>query len=115
MCRIFWTSSKAVCWVALSRWSLDWPRGGAGLFFSFIMAGSELMAEVCLDAFVVGMLYRHLKIAAMEHWLGIAVKRTWISALLTAGGLGLAGYFLGLLAPDTHSLGPALKAIFEGL
>ncbi len=73
------------------------------------------MAEVCLDAFVVGMLYRHLKIAAMEHWLGIAVKRTWISALLTAGGLGLAGYFLGLLAPDTHSLGPALKAIFEGL
>ncbi len=85
-----------------------------GLLFSFVMAGSELLAEVFLDAFVVSLLYRHLKTAASEHWLGTAVKRTWIAALMMAGGLGLAGYFLGLLAPDSHSLGPALKAIFQG-
>lgn len=88
--------------------------GVTGLLFSFVMAGSELLAEVCLDAFVVSLLYRHLKTAASEHWLGTAVKRTWISASLMAAGLGLFGYFLGLLAPQSHSLGPALEAIFRG-
>jgi len=88
--------------------------GAVGMLFSFVMAGSELMAEVCLDAFVVGLLYRRLKIAAREHWLGTAVKRTWVHALIAAGGLGLIGYFLGLMAPQSHSIGSALKAIFGG-
>lgn len=87
--------------------------GAVGMFFSFVMAGSELMAEVCLDAFVAGLFYRHLKIAAKEHWLGTAVKHTWISALLTAGGLGLMGYFLGLLVPGSHSIGLALKELWS--
>ena len=57
----------------------------ASLLVSFVMAGPELLAEVFLDAVVVTILYRHLKTAAKEHWPGTAVKRTWISALLTAG------------------------------
>ena len=85
--------------------------GVASILFSFIMAAPELLAEVFLDAVVVTMLYRHLKTAAREHWLSTAVKRTWISALLTAGALSLLGLCLDGLAPHSDSIGPALKEI----
>ena len=88
--------------------------GVGSLLFSFIMAGPELLAEVFLDAVVVTMLYRHLKTAAREHWLGTAVKRTWRSALLLAAALGLIGGCLALLAPNSHAIGPALKEVFRG-
>ena len=85
--------------------------GMASLLVSFILAGPEFLAEVFLDAVVVTMLYRHLKTAAKEHWLGTAVRRTWKSALLTAGLLAFLGWMLDLAAPDCHSIGPAMKAI----
>ena len=86
--------------------------GAAGLLFSLIMTAPELLAEVFLDAVVVSLLYRHLKTAAKEHWLGTAVKRTWKSALLTAAVACLLGFLLAVLAPHSHSIGPALKEIF---
>ena len=85
--------------------------GAIGILFSFIMAAPELLAEVFLDAVVVTMLYRHLKIAAKEHWLGTAVKRTWKSAVVTAAASSLLGLVLAVLAPNSHSIGPALKEI----
>ena len=85
----------------------------ASLVVSFIMAGPELLAEVFLDAVVVTMFYRHLKTAAREHWLGTAVRRTWISALLTAVALAMLGGMLDMAAPNCHSIGPAMKAIFS--
>ncbi len=84
------------------------------VLFSFIMTGSELLAEVFLDAVVVSMLYRHLKTAAREHWLGTAVRRSWRSALLLAGALGLLGGCLAAFAPNSHSLGSAVREIFGG-
>ena len=86
--------------------------GAAGLLFSLVMTAPELLAEVFLDAFVVAVLYRHLKIAAKEHWLGTAVKRTWKSALMMAAASSLLGIVLAGLAPNSHSIGPALKEIF---
>ena len=87
---------------------------GAGSFLvTFITAAPELLAEVFLDAVVVTMLYRHLKSAAKEHWLGTAVKRTWISALCTAGALGITGAGLDWLAPHSHSIGAAVKEILH--
>ncbi len=79
---------------------------------TFIMAGPELIAEVFLDAVVVTMLYRHLKTAAKEHWLGTAVRRTWKSVLLTAAALALFGVILSAIAPNSHSLVQAWKEIF---
>lgn len=87
--------------------------GAASFLVTFITAAPELLAEVFLDAFVVTMLYRHLKSAAKEHWLGTAVKRTWISALLTAATLGITGACLDSLAPHSHSIGPAVKEILH--
>ncbi|MEO7101678.1 MAG: hypothetical protein ABI162_20170 [Luteolibacter sp.] len=80
--------------------------------FTFVMAGPEFLAEVFLDAVVVTMLYRHLKTAAKEHWLGTAVKRTWSSVLLTAAALALLGGGLAVIAPNSHSIVQAWKEIF---
>ncbi len=86
--------------------------GAAGLLFSLVMTAPGLLAEVFLDAVVVTLLYRHLKTAAKEHWLGTAVKRTWRSALLIAAASSLLGFVLAVFAPHSHSIGPAVKEIF---
>jgi hypothetical protein len=82
--------------------------------FSFIMAGSELLAEVFLDAVVVTMLYRHLKNAARQHWLGTAVRRSWRLVIAMAASLSLLGACLSVFAPNSHSLGKALREIMHG-
>ena len=89
--------------------------GAAGLVFTVIIAAPELLAEVFLDAVVVTMLYRHLKTAAREHWLGTAVKRTWRSALVTAAASSLLGLVLAGLAPHSNSIGSALREIIANL
>lgn len=86
--------------------------GASGLLLSLVMTAPELLAEVFLDAFVVAVLYRHLKSAAKQHWLGTAVKRTWKSAILTAVASGVLGLVLAGLAPHSHSIGPAVEEIF---
>ncbi|MBA2433813.1 MAG: hypothetical protein M3480_02755 [Verrucomicrobiota bacterium] len=83
-----------------------------GLFFFAIFSAFALIAEVFLDAFIITVLYRHLRVAAQEHWLGTAVRKTWWPALLTAALLGVAGWGLQALAPSAHSIGPALEQIF---
>lgn len=83
------------------------------MMFTFIMAGSELLAEVFLDAVVVSLLYRHLKNAARQHWLGTAVKRSWRLALIMAVVLAILGGCLSFFAPNSHSLGKALREIMK--
>ena len=86
--------------------------GAITTFVSFFIAGPGFLAEVFLDAVVVTMFYRHLKTAAREHWLGTAVKGTWRSVLLTAAALSVIGAGLDFFAPQSHSIGPALREIF---
>lgn len=88
--------------------------GAGGLMFSFIMAGPELLAEVFLDAVVVSLLYRHLKNAARQHWLGTAVKRSWRLVLAMAAALALLGACLSFFAPNSNSFGKALREIMHG-
>jgi hypothetical protein len=88
--------------------------GVCGLMFSFIMAGSELLAELFLDAVVVTMLYRHLKNAARQYWLGTAVRRSWRLVIVIAVALSLLGACLSVLAPNSPSFGKALREIMHG-
>ena len=61
-----------------------------------------------LDAFLVSVLYRRLKIAAREHWLGTAIRKTWLLVFIAAALLSVGGFALELLAPNTHSIGKAI-------
>jgi hypothetical protein len=58
-------------------------------------------------------LYRRLRIAAEEHWLGTAIRKTWISALIIAVLLAIAGMCLESLAPGARSIGPAIHRILH--
>ncbi len=74
-----------------------------------ILSAQALLAEVFLDAFIVSVLYRRLRIAAEGGWLGTALRRTWLLALLTAALLSLAGWCLEAITPGARSIGPALE------
>jgi hypothetical protein len=82
-----------------------------GLIVFAILSATALIGEVFLDAFIVSVLYRRLRIAARGHWLGTAVRKTWISAIATAVLLGVAGWCLETMAPGAHSIGPALDRL----
>ena len=85
----------------------------AWVFVFVLTSASSLLAEVFLDAFFVSALYRRPRVAAVEHWLGTAVRRTGPQALLLAVSLALAGWLLQHYAPDTHSIGPALRELIH--
>lgn len=74
-----------------------------------IAGAPVLIAEVAIDVFLVSAFYKRLKTAEREHWLGAAVRRTWVLALSVAGLLALAGWGLQVLAPGASSFGDAVR------
>lgn len=81
------------------------------VFFTTVAGAPALVAEVFLDAFLVSVLYRRLKLAHQEHWLGTALRKTWKPVLLTAVLLLIGGWALEMIAPESHSLGEAIKQL----
>jgi len=78
-----------------------------------IVAAPLLIAEVFIDAFIVTVLYRRLRTAQKENWLGTALRRTWVPALLVALALSAGGWALEQMAPGSRSAGKALKELFK--
>jgi hypothetical protein len=78
-----------------------------------VAAAPALIAEVFLDAFLVSVLYRRLRIAEEEHWLGTAIRKTWVLALVTAIVLASVGFILGEMAPGARSLLQAVEQLFH--
>jgi hypothetical protein len=81
---------------------------------STIAAAPALIAEVFLDAFLVAVLYRRLRVAQKEHWLGTALRKTWFAAIVTAGALALGGWTLEQMAPGARSIGKAVEQLRHG-
>ncbi|PTX97181.1 hypothetical protein DB345_08375 [Spartobacteria bacterium LR76] len=79
------------------------------------IAGAPLLiAEIFVDIFLASVLYRRLRIAAEEHWLGAAVRRTWLHVLITAAALAVMGLTLEICAPGSDTIGQALKRMIQG-
>lgn len=78
-----------------------------------IFAAPALLAEVFLDAFLITVIYKRLRVKADEHWLHTAIRRTWGAALGMALFLAIIGGSLAHLAPGATSLGEALRQIAE--
>jgi len=51
--------------------------------------------------------------AAKEHWLGTAIRKTWPAVICTVIFLSLGGFYLSLKAPDAKTLGTALQQIWK--
>lgn len=73
----------------------------------------SLLADGFLDTFLVVGLYRRLRIAAKEHWLGTTIRKTWRTVIIIAGILAFAGWVLQFNAPECHSIGPAIKHLIK--
>lgn len=111
-------------WLDVSHIALDdgcLPALLALLLFGFatvlamaVAAMPALLAEVFLDVFIVSVFYRRLRIAAQEHWLGTALRKTWWLALMAAALLALLGWGLETAAPGSRSIGPAIEKILGG-
>jgi hypothetical protein len=86
----------------------------AAILLSAIAAAPTLIAEVFLDAFLVAVLYRRLRVAQREHWLGAALRKTWFVAVLAAAVLAFGGWVLEGMAPGARSIGKAIEQLRHG-
>lgn len=83
------------------------------LLVTALIGAPVLLAEVFVDAFLAGVLYRHLRIAADEHWLGAAIRRTWLHVIGVAILLSIGGFTLSFMAPGSKTLGDAVEYFFN--
>lgn len=84
-----------------------------GMVIVALIGAPVLLAEVLIDILLAGILYRRLKRAAQEHWLGTCIRETWFFVLCTAGLLFVAGLCLTMAAPEAQSIGPALEKLLH--
>jgi hypothetical protein len=84
-----------------------------GLVIMALLGAPVLLAEVLIDLLLAGILYRRLKRAAEEHWLGTCIRKTWGFVLCTALLLSIAGFALSIAAPEAQSIGPAIKKLLN--
>ena len=76
-----------------------------------VWAAPVLLAEVAVDAAVVGTVYRRLRKQDMGFWLDAAVNRTWLPASVVGVGAALLGWGLQWMAPEAASIGAALRML----
>jgi hypothetical protein len=124
--RARWESRQGSSWldwldVPNIDFGLDFDEGCLplillGVVFGLIAAvcvtvinAPALLAEVFVDAFLVSIMYRKLRVAAKAHWLGAAIRRTWRTALIVALLLMVGGWCLETLAPGSRSIGQAIR------
>jgi hypothetical protein len=77
----------------------------AGSVIAVILSAPALIADVFLDAVLVTILYKHLKTAARQDWLGAAVRRTWVAVIVLLIALSAAGAVIQWHWPQAKSLG----------
>jgi hypothetical protein len=80
---------------------------GAALFASFyvVYIAPELLAEILVDGLLLGGLYKRLKGSEQRNWLGTAVRKTLLAALVVALLFSVAGYLLNKAVPRANSIG----------
>jgi hypothetical protein len=71
----------------------------------------QKFAEVFVDFELAGLLYRRLSIATREHWLGTAIRKTWLYVLGAALLLSRVRACLDVMAPQSDSMVKAIQEI----
>ena len=87
--------------------------GAVFAMFSVVYAAPLLLAEVALDAALVGGVYRRLRREDARHWLGSAFRRTWLPALAISLLMMAAGFALQWAAPEARSIGGAMRLLLS--
>jgi len=73
-----------------------------------IWSAPLLFAEILVDALLATGLYRRLRRLDARHWMGSALRRTWIPFVLTTLVVAGAGWTMQAHAPEARSLGDVI-------
>jgi hypothetical protein len=86
---------------------------GAGLVaVAFVVASAPvLLAEVALDAALVGTVYRRLRREDRGYWALTALRHTWVSAAVLVTFMAVLGFALQQLAPGGDSIGDVIRRL----
>lgn len=76
-----------------------------------VYAAPVLLAEVALDAALVGTVYRRLRREERGYWATTALRRTWMSAAVLVAFMAVLGFALQQLAPDAVSIGDVIRRV----
>lgn len=79
--------------------------GVVALMLYVVYVAPVFLAEILVDALLVAGLYKRLKGIEPRHWLRSVVRRTLLPALLATALFIAAGYLMGRIAPEAHSIG----------
>ncbi|MES2318798.1 MAG: hypothetical protein V4631_15060 [Pseudomonadota bacterium] len=79
--------------------------------FFVIYSAPVLFAELLVDGVLAASLYRRLRGLNPQHWLESALRRTFWPFLMTAVVVTVAGWWMGIYAPEAHSLGEVLRYV----
>jgi hypothetical protein len=75
------------------------------LMFYVVYVAPVFLAEILVDALLVAGLYKRLKGIEPRHWLRSVVRRTLLPVLIATALFIAAGYLMGRIAPEAHSIG----------
>jgi len=75
------------------------------VMFYVVYIAPVFLAEILVDALLLAGLYKRLKGVERRHWLRSCVRRTLLPALLATALFIAAGYLMGRIAPEAHSIG----------
>ena len=86
---------------------------GAGLVAVALVVSSApvLLAEVALDAALVGTVYRRLRHEDRSYWAMTALRQTWVSAALLVTFMTVLGFALQQLTPGGDSIGDVIRRL----
>jgi hypothetical protein len=76
-----------------------------------VYAAPVLLAEVALDAALVGTVYRRLRAEDRGYWATTALRRTWISAVVLVAFMAVVGFALQQSTPDAVSIGDVVRRV----
>lgn len=83
--------------------------GGVLAVLYVVYLAPVLLAEVALDAALVTGIYRQLRKKDAGHWLGAAVRHTWLPATIAAVCIAFAGLVLQWAQPTARSIGDVFR------
>jgi hypothetical protein len=83
--------------------------GGVLAMLYVVYLAPVLLAEVALDAALVTGIYRKLRKKDAGHWLGSAVRHTWLPATIAAVCIAFAGLVLQWAQPAARSIGDVFR------
>ena len=79
--------------------------GGLIASFYIVYIAPTLLAEILVDGALVAGLYRRVKRIEHKNWLGTAVRRTLVPAILVAILFTVAGFAFQKAIPEAHTMG----------